>query len=105
MSEEKQQDKFDKETTAAKKRLDDAVTDLTKASSGTNFAPMMTIQLLIIQLDTALDLLANAGLLDRKALFNRVAESVENMATECRRAVLSAGGASALAGLRGPKGH
>jgi hypothetical protein len=89
---------------AAKVALDNAVLDLHTAAQGTSLLPMMQSQLLVVQVDVLIDLLAETGVLRREEFFRRITARVESMASECRRAVLASGGASQLAGIK-KSGH
>lgn len=82
----------------AKARLDSSINDLQKAAQGTQVANMLAFQLLIFQVDVMIDMLAELNLFPRETFFERVTVAVDKMASECRRAILSQGGASVLAG-------
>jgi hypothetical protein len=90
---------------AAKTTLDNAVADLQKAAQGTTVLTVLQSQLLVMQVDVLVDLLAESGAFQRVEFFTRITARVERLASECRRAVLAHGGASALAGIKKRDGH
>ena len=103
MTEETVEDGAPKLTAAekvAKTTLDNAVLDLGKAAAGTTVVAVLSSQLLVMQVDVLVDLLAERGAFDRVEFFQRITARVEALASECRRAVLAHGGASALAGIK-----
>lgn len=89
----------------AKAKLDSAVQELSKAAMGTSVMLSLPMTLLTSQMDVVVDLLCEAKLISREEMWTRATAKVDAMAKECRRAVLMAGGASALAGLKKPAGH
>lgn len=89
----------------AKARLDSSIAELGKAVQNTPLALGANAQLQLMQLDVLVDLLAESGLFQREEFWKRITEKVDHYTSECRRALLSQGGASALAGLRKPGGH
>ena len=85
----------------AKARLDSAVQELQKAVE--KYPPIAmgaSAQLQIMQLDALAEVLAEVGVLPRTRLWELIAQKVDDYTTQCRRAILSQGGASALSGLR-----
>lgn len=81
---------------AAKVTLDNAVADLAKAARGTEAFSMLQFQLLVMQVDVLVDLLAESGAFSRVEFFQRITKRVEALSSECRRALLAHGGAGAL---------
>jgi len=88
----------------AQRRMLDAVEELKRAAQGTSLAAMLPFQSLVVNLDSLVEVLIESGLVSRVEFFERVTQKFDGLTKECRRAVLSAGGASALAGLKPPRG-
>lgn len=85
---------------AGRVALDNAVNDLAKAAQGTSVLAALQSQLLIMQVDVLVDLLAESGAFSRVEFFQRITKRVDLLASVCRRAVLAQGGAGALAGIK-----
>jgi hypothetical protein len=86
---------------AAKVALDNAVVDLGKAAQGTTLMTTMQSQLLVMQVDVLIDLLAENGAFARTEFWQRITAQVDALATECRRAVLAHGVGGALGIIKG----
>lgn len=76
---------------SAKEALDKAVAELSQVSQGTSLQFALPTQMLIMQLDVAIDMLANQGVLSRAEFFNRIREAVQTMTSDVRRAILASG--------------
>jgi hypothetical protein len=100
---EAQEPKLTPAEKAAKVTLDNAVRDLQKAAQGTTVLHTLQSQLLIMQVDVLIDLLAENGAFQRTEFWGRITAKVDELATQCRRAVLAHGVGGVLKDLKGPR--